>query len=192
MHCMCSNKAPGSIVRDFPVVLLGIVCVQIRLVSPLSEILPFCRYTLCVFKLGIARDFASVMLMYEEREGKWETGARKVEGWRGGGEEGVMSLFYARILYLYIYSSPINMLRWERHKETRETETARYTDTVFFSRRDEADSFTTIARVPRRARKLAPAVNWSVHSLCQSRYHNARASGLPQEWCAYFGDGAMQ
>ena len=31
-----------------------------------------------MFKLGTARDFASVMLMYEEREGKRETDARKV------------------------------------------------------------------------------------------------------------------
>ena len=69
------------------------------------------------------------------------------------------------------------MLRWERHKETwsgetrpqadRQTKTARYIDTVFFSRSDEADSFTTTARVPRRARKLRQSTDLSTR--CASR-----------------------
>ena len=89
-----------------------------------------------MFKLGTARDFASVMLMYEEREGKRETGARKVGREGGGdagvrgGEEGVMSLFYARILYLYILKSYqyAQMGETQRDVERRDTPTGRQTD----------------------------------------------------------------
>ena len=42
----------------------------------------------------------------------------------GGGEEGVMSLFYARILYLYIFKSYQHaQMGVPRHKETRSGET---------------------------------------------------------------------